>query len=378
MRSAKPQRLEHPFAGARGVLLGVLQLALGDEYFFDLLEAAKARIFSCVVDSNVLVNDARAAAHHGMETPMLFAARIGTVNLFATTHVRDEVPRVIRDMAQEHGFEPAPVLRAWYDTCAPWIVFLDTVGLAKESARIRRLTERDASDTLTGLLVEVLDPDLFLTQDRDMEDFQIVAPTALKGLKVAFRDKSIADALLLGGGVGISVVVVGTFVGLSELIKLLLRAGTDRRLPFAALATIVLAGGALWLVNRRRITPEAYSQNLSDAPSGARDFLREVLESVGERMEAGEAAQETIKTRIRNPTPPRTALYYGARVLSRSAAPAQLPWLAERMKTEGYRPRRHPLMRSVEAQLQAHPRFFTAYDGNRWGLRSWPPAEPGK
>jgi hypothetical protein len=195
---------------------------------------------------------------------------------------------------------------------------------------------------------------------------------------VAFRDKSVSDALQLGVGFGGSIVVVGAFAALGGLMNLLLRVGKDRRVPLAASAVAVLTGGALWAMSRKGSASQPQSAGPPRAPSDTREFLRAMVASISEKIEAGVIAQDKIGTVLRSQTPTRPARDYAARTLSRSAAPAQLAWLAERMQAEGYVSHHPPLVRSVERRLRVHPRLFVRYLGDRWGLRSWPPITPTK
>lgn len=352
----------------RATGLGLLQLMLGEQQFFRLLDSSGVRIYSCVTDTNVLVNESRAAANLDQPTPLLLATVVGTINIFATTSVRDEVPKVIREMAHEMQFDPAPVLQAWYRTCAPRITFVDVAGLPQASAATQRLAATYEPDVPTAQLVDLLDPDIFLTLDRKhFREFQIapVASLPLRSLKVAVFDRSVGDALHLGIGIGGSFVVVGAFSAIAKIGKLVTKT------PLAALGTAALAGG-LWFAGRNWVR-QSWQQEAEGGGAATGPVLGQVMAALDTRMTARAAAEETITAVLRERTPARTGRDHAARVLARSAAPMRLTWLADRMAAEGYAPRRLPLGRSVEVQLRNHRRLFTCPLENQWDIRSWPP-----
>lgn len=357
----------------RGTALGALQLLFGERRFYELLDTAGMRILSCVIDTNVLVNEARAAAKQDRPSPLFQAALIGSINLVATTVVRDEVPKVIRDVADEMRFPPNPVLQAWHRTCAPWITFVEIAGLPQASAATQRLAATYQPDVPTAQLVDLLDPDIFLTLDRKhFGEFQIAPGPSLplQSLKVAVRDRSVGDALHLGVGLGGLLIIAGTVTTVGQLTKLVIQTVKGQRTPLALLGTAALAGG-FWFAGRHWFRQRAEGEDTRLGP-----VLGQVVDALNTRMTARVAADETIAAVLRERTPARTGRDYAARVLARSPAPMRLTWLARQMKAEGYTPRVLPLRRSVEVQLRRHRKLFICPFENRWDIRSWPPEEP--
>lgn len=360
-------------------MLGDLHGALGDQQFTRILGAAGIRIYSCLIDTNVLVNDLRAAARTGTISNLMEAARIGSLRLFASTAVRDEVPRIVSEMARKGRFDPEPVLRVWR-AFAPWIFFLDPTGLQPVGSRVRRLVARDPQDVQSGQLIEVLDPDVVLSLDKDLDEFDTVARRRgqLKAITVAYRDKSVKDALQLGLGLGGSLTLVIGWELLSGITRVLIRSAS--RIPRPLLIIAVSALTAYFLVGHRwrrdRLEPVRGS---ADIRIGSQPFLYALLKEVTARVSVGMEAQRLLIGVERPKTPSRNAAQHAARILSRSVGQLSLARLAQAMAEDGYKPLRRPLVRSVHDRLRRYPRLFSSTPDGLWTLHSYPPfSEPGE
>lgn len=351
-------------------ILGMIQRAVGDEAFSRLLKAAQIRIFSCVVDTNILVNEARIAANTGTVPYMIELARVGSLRPFASTRVRDEVPRVLLNMASEIGFDPSEPLRAW-SLISPWICFLDPAGLPKATPGLLALELIAAGDVPTGQLVELLDPDLLLTADKAVAEFGsslALDPGSMRTIRVAYRNKAARDALQVGVSVGGTIVLMALVSAVRAIITVLQKPLGRLPKPLVVLILSALATVATHHVLRHRRDHDLGSVGpRSVEPVGLR-WLR----AFDEKTRAGLKADQELQGIERPRSPARSAGAYAGRVLSRSPGSFTVAWLAKCMQEEGYRPRMRSLQRSVEGRLRSSPRLFICVEGNRWTLRSYP------
>lgn len=372
------RRVKTPLADLRSspgvTMLGAFQELIGDAPFSSLLTAAGIRIFSCVVDTNILVNEVRLAARTGTVPYMVELAHVGSLRLFASTRIRDEVPRVLVNMASQHGFEPADALRAW-SLISPWITFLDSSGLPRSTRRIKRLALVDPDDIPTGQIVELLDPDLLLTADRAFAEFGPSlrrVPAPMRTARIAYRDKRTRDILHTGMGIGGSIMlaVIGELI--SPIISALKKPVS--RIP-KHLLILILAGLAAaasqHVLHQRRIGAIAEARHLPE-PSFAAHLFREL----GGVTQAGTKADRFLSSIERPHGQARSTVAHAARVLSRSPGPVGIDWLMIQMRTTGYRPRVHG-RRAVERRLRVHSQLFVRMRNGRWTLRTSPAPAPG-
>ncbi len=369
-RTTESQRAETPLAELGSspgtTMLGTMVELFGDTAVTSLLQAVGIRIFSCVVDTNFLVNEVRIAAKMGTVPYMIELARVGSLRLFASTTVRDEVPNTLLDMAYELELGAAGLLQAWA-LLAPWIFFLDPSSLPRATARLQKLALADPDDVPTGVLVELLDPDLFLTADKALADFgpsPVSAPESLRTVRIAYRDKRTRDAMQAGVGVGGSIMLVAFVEVVGATVKMLRKQIGRLPKPVVVLALLALATAAGLLALRRRETRIATQSQISREPS----FAKYVLEEFGGATRAGAKADRLLSSIERPHAPPRTCATHAARVLSRSPGPVSLDWLVMRMYANGYRSRTQHARRSVERRLRAFPRLFVRMRNGRWVL----------
>jgi hypothetical protein len=342
----------------------------GDAAFTSLLEAVGIQIFSVVVDTNFLVNEVRIAAKTGTVPYMIELARVGSLRLFASTTVRDEVPNTLLDMARELELDATGLLQAWA-LLSPWIIFLDPSGLPRATARLQRLAHVDPDDVPTGQLVELLDPDLFLTADKALADFgpsPLPTPESLWTVRVAYRDKQTRDEMQAGVGAGGAIMLVAVVELVGATVNMLRKQIGRLPKPLVVLFLLALAAAAAHLLLRRRETGIAAQTQVSREPS----FAKYVLEEFGGATRAGAKADQMLSSIGRPHAPPRTGATHVARVLAGSPGPVSLDWLVLRVQASGYRPRTLQVRQSVERRLRAFPRLFVRMKNGRWALRTNP------
>jgi hypothetical protein len=351
-------------------MLGTMQNLFGDAAFATLMEAVGIRIFSCVVDTNFLVNEVRIADKTGTVPYMIELARVGSLRLFAPTNVRDEVPSTLLDMAYELGFDAAGPLQAW-SLLSPWITFLDPTGLPRATARLQKLLLVDPDDVPTGQLVELLDPDLFLTADKALAEFDpspMPAPASLWTVRVAYRDKRTRDSMQAGVGVGGAIMLGAVVEVIGAIVKALKKQVGRLPKPLVVLALLALSAAVAHVVLRRRKTDIVTQAPISREPS----FAKYVLDEFGGATRAGAKADRLLSSFERPHSRARTVAAHAARVLSRDPGPVSPDWLMIHMRASGYRPRTQHVRRSVERRLRAYPRLFVRTKDGRWALRTDP------
>lgn len=116
---------------------------LTDEYGQALLSLLGVHTASCVIDTNVLLQDISRTLKKKQTTALVLAARIGTLRIYASTQVRDEVPEKLHARAQSLKIDPGEACRLWRTTYIPLIHFLDPGDLARDGEKIAALLQRD-------------------------------------------------------------------------------------------------------------------------------------------------------------------------------------------------------------------------------------------
>src|SRR5713226_3754530 len=89
-----------------------------------------------VVDTNILLNDLKHSLQGPPLTPLMESARIGSLKLFASTTVQDEVLEKlgIEKIMRKLRIDPVEARQRWKQDFLPWITFLDPTGLPLLSA----------------------------------------------------------------------------------------------------------------------------------------------------------------------------------------------------------------------------------------------------
>lgn len=334
----------------------------------------------CVVDTNILLNDLKYSLLVQPLTALMEAVRMGTVKLFASTTVRDEVWEKlgIEKITRKLKIDPVEAQQRWKQSYLPWITFLDPTGLPPLSARVKGLLKRDPDDVPMGQLIELLQPDVVFCFDKDLDPFDVLA-NGWTLAAVAYRDISRREGVMAGVAVTSSFAIKGTLATtqLSLAAVEQARAGLERIDKKVLWCLILVVGVAVvfalayapsrrWLSERGKALASAVKQGASSL--GER--VSEVTEVVATFEQVAKDARLVLTDQgQRALTPPRGLREYAARALARSRGPLSLSELMERIKEAGYQTQAKQPERSLSHMLHAHPHLFCV-DERRWSLRS--------
>ncbi len=345
----------------------LLRLQLGEEAASLLLDLLRFRVLTCVLDTNVLLNDLQFAVRRDRTTALTVAAKLGGVRFFASTTVLREMYEKLKWFPDQLGFDPEEALRRWERDYVPWITFLDPAELPLLSPNVEALALRDRDDVPTGQIIEMLQPHAVLSADaKHLGSFNVIG-AEWSMVTVAYRDRSrekLGGAYLVLGGSTAIWIGSGTLQALTSLLSRL-----DWR---------VLAGGGValllavahprsrgWLVDHARVL---HSIDWTGTMASVRAFVATVLEAASEHS----AANLELARRERPPTPPSRARGYLVSALSSALTPLSAAEITRRMIDAGYNPRGARPDLYVAKLLRQHPLLFEREYG-LWRLRSHAP-----
>ena len=363
-------------------VLGFAHKFFGEEYDrFHALHGSIS-IVVCVVDTNILLNDLKHSLQGPPLTPLMESARIGSLKLFASTTVQDEVweKLSIEKIMRKLKIDPVEGRQRWEKFYLPWITFLDPTGLPLLSARVKGLLKRDPDDVPTGQIIELLQPDVVFCYDKDLVAFDVLAEGWIRA-SYAYRDISRQTNVMVGvqmtGTVAIGGTVVGaqlSFVALEQIYSGLQR--IDKKILLGMILLLVVALGlALACTPSRRwlfVQGKAVASAVKQSVSAIEERVGEIAEDMATIEQArDEAKQSLAKLQQRTLTPPRGAREYATMALARASGPLSLLELMKRMKAIGYQTQAQQPGRYLSHVLHAHPRLFKIED-TCWSLRSHP------
>src|SRR5712692_11452308 len=252
------------------VIHDLLRLFVTEEEVQRFLRSLGVHFASCVVDTNIWLADITRTLKTGKPSGLLQAAHIGTLRLYASTVVRDEVPEKISAI-KSLKINPEQARRLWETSYLPRIHFLDPASLPLLDSQV---LVRDPDDVATGQLIELLRPSIVLSLDKKhLGGFTVVSdPVNWTMFAAAYRDHAERDALVvslyLGGGmvVGLSFEAVrGIIAAVAQL---------DKRFLLALAAEL---GAAIVFPPTRRVL-QRLEQSLSSFARS--DLVRENLQTI--------------------------------------------------------------------------------------------------
>jgi hypothetical protein len=363
-------------------VLGLAYDFFGEEYDRIQTMRGSTTIVVGVVDTNILLNDLKHSLQEPRLTPLMESARIGSLKLFASTTVRDEVWEKlgIEKITRKLKIDPAEARQRWKQAYLPWITFLDPTGLPLLSARVKGLLKRDPDDVPTGQIIELLQPDVVFCYDKDLVAFDVLAGGWIH-VSYAYRDISRQASVMVGveitGTLTIRVTVVGaqlSFAALEQIYASLQR--MDKKILWGMILILVVALGlALACTSSRRwlfVQGQALASAVKQSVSTVEERVGEIAEDMAiiERASV-EAKQSLAERQQRALTPPRGVREYAVMALARASGPLSLPELMKRMEAAGYQTEAQQPERYLSHVLHAHPRLFSVED-KCWSLRSHP------
>lgn len=337
-----------------------------EEWGKHLLDTLGVHFASCVVDTNIWLADITRTIKTNKPSGLLQAAHIGTLCLYASTVVRDEVPRKIHERAKSLKIDPEQACHLWKTLYLPCIRFLDLTHLPLSSKLVLELQMRDSDDVAIGQLTEALRPSIVLSLDKKhLGGFAIVSdPVDWTMFAAAYRDSAKGDAMIVGLHLGGGMVVSLSFGVIRLIIAAIAR--MDKRLLLAIMAGL---GAAILFPPTRRLLLQFGQFLLSFAQS---DLVRERLQAISSEIAMSTAqaleAKQFLLEKERSVSQPAKALEYMLFALSRAGGALSAAELTRRMIDLGYRPRGENPKRYVRRLLGIHPEWFERDENGQWRI----------
>lgn len=160
-----------------------------------------------ILDTNVILRDMEHWVRRGKPTFLWLAGRAGTIRLFASKQVSDEIAEHLVAFAKKRNLSASVLASLWRDHYAPHIRFVDAGQLQVEDPRVRAVAVRDPDDVPTAVLALMLAPSLVLSDDRkDLVAPGIAAPDwfgAVRFGMVVVRGDALLTAVWVFGVLGV-------------------------------------------------------------------------------------------------------------------------------------------------------------------------------
>lgn len=349
------------------VFLEVIHLFFTEEAGYSLIASLGVHIASCVIDTNILVQEISKTVKSGEITALIRAVRIGTLRLYAATALLEEVPRKIYELVAEGKlkFDPERGCQIWESIFIPHIHFLDPFGLLQPSKRIIDLTLRDPTDVPTAQLIELLRPSIVLSEDNDLKAFDPF-PEPWTKITCAYRDQGERDVLLVNISLG------GRFVVSFNIELLQWVVATFAKMDKRLLLAIGVALGAALAFPQGRHLLRKLVQSLASLVQNelVRKYLLEIASTFVAVNGRAQEAKQFFLQHEREVTQLLRALDYILLVLSRAEGTLSVQEVTRRMIDFGYQPRGEHPERYVRRLLGTYPQLFERTTTKQWKITS--------
>lgn len=349
------------------VMHDVFRLFLTEETGRSLLVSLGVHIASCVIDTNILVQEISKTVKSHEITALIRAVRIGTLRLYAATTVREEVPRKIYELVAEGKLklDPEQGCQVWESIFVPLIHFLDPSGLLRPSKKIIDLTLRDPTDVPTAQLIELLRPSIVLSEDNDLKAFDPF-PEPWTKITCAYRDQGERDVMLVSISLGGGIVVSLSFEFLQLVVMTI--AKMDKRLLLVIGVALGAALGAAIAFPQGRRLLHNLAQSLASLAQN--EHLLAITSTVIAVDNKAQEAKQFLLQHEREIAQPTRARDYILLVLSRSEGTLRVEEVTKRMIDFGYQPRGEHPERYVRRLLGTYPQLFERTETRQWRVTS--------
>ena len=175
-----------------------------------------------ILDTNVILRDMAHRVRKGKPTFLWLAGRAGTIRLFASEHVCDEIDEHLVAFAKKRNLSASVLASLWQDHYAPHIRFVDAGQLKVDDPRVSAVALSDPDDVPTAVLALMLAPSLVLSDDRkDLVAPGIAAPDwfgAVRFGMVVVRGDALMTGVWVFGVLGVEGVRAAARLG-SRLVR---------------------------------------------------------------------------------------------------------------------------------------------------------------
>jgi hypothetical protein len=203
-----------------------------------------------VVDANVFLSDVGYAAEHARKTTLLGEAEMGFVRVLTTPQVLCEVERNLDTYARNTHVSPEDIRSLWAKYRQHLSVF-DPPPVSTQRSEL--VKQRDPEDLPMAHVIEVLQPSLALSRDKDLIEAGLISPGDWLDMLTELNDASSYEAAYVAADLGGAFLIVGVgsfLVSASLKVRdLLRRIPRDVWLGLASLVGVTL----LYPVTRSKI-----------------------------------------------------------------------------------------------------------------------------
>lgn len=312
------------------------------------------RIRPVLVDSSSLVPDVVWSSRNRRPSRFLASVEFGLLRPFAAHHVWAEVPRKLHEESVLRGVDHRLAIAVWLNEYVPRIRVVDVSDhlVAPDHA----LLGRDASDTPTAALLDLIGPVVVLANDADLVELNLAArdwpDTVAQGYTVTVVALQGWAALFVGRLGALSVAGLGR-----EAIHLIRRPAGRVVLAFLA-GALVMTSPRWW----PRVRPR-----LREAAARLRtDVMDSIVPVIAESAELYRAAETAWERRTRGEA--GASLEHAvARLLTASPVPLSRTKLASLILPGGSETERRRLVTRLSLVLQPS-NAFVQVDAPRWQL----------
>lgn len=159
-----------------------------------------------VVDANVLLSDLGYGARHGRKTTLLGEAEMGFVKVLTTPRILAEVEQNLDEYVKNRGADPEAARSLWGEYKSHLSVFEPP---AVYTERAGRVAHRDPDDLPTAHIIEVLQPSLALSRDKDLAESGLISPGDWLNLLLELNNASSYEAVYVAANLGGALLILG-------------------------------------------------------------------------------------------------------------------------------------------------------------------------
>jgi predicted nucleic acid-binding protein len=312
----------------RDIAMGLLQLGR-----FDSLITARA----IVLDTNIILKDLGQICKKKKPTTLYTEAEFGFFKLLVTPSIIDEVEEHIPKYARNTKNNVQDMIHTWEIYKQKLVVINPT---PKVTIQNKKLLERDPDDAPTAYLIEMIQPYLSLSADKDLIDYGFAQkgdwlPYVLKSSNLVKRD--VGQIIF---SVGTLVVVFGLSKNISLIVKLLFRVIQNIPKQIVSLFGIVLLSIILDKKTRNWIVKKIKKMMLNINSPTLFSNIKNTLVALSENYKVWFEDEKFVKQgNVNNPTVPSSLIGYTIRILAHTAVPLSSYEILLRVKKIGYQPR---------------------------------------
>lgn len=328
-----------------------------------------------VIDTNVIFSELYFMIRKGVrETTLLTLARSKRVVLFFPEEKLYEIEEKFHKIAVNTSASDEAVRKLWENSYAPLLRFVPDLN-PKETV-VLETQLRDPDDKPFLRLASLLNPEWFLSQDKDLVDLGVAESNYVK-VSIDLREYHAGQSMVYTfqvGGQMFTLVGVAAIYAFYQTIRALWM--VIKRLPKWVQMISVVAILLSFTSPKVRASLKNLLEKIPGVLSGIKPVLGELLQLPFEYWENGRAIKArgsdglaTYRNVSDETVNPQTAEEFIIGVLAHSPDPLSVPTIARLVKNQGYRTSNSRFEDYIKRILRSRPIFAQNKDG-KWSLGS--------